>query len=78
MYYIYIDIFFPANEFRAWLLHYSVPVLRGILPNLYLSHFATLVWAVHTLLLDRIPKMRLALAEKLCDDFNRLTLTLYG
>ena len=43
-----------ANEFRAWLLHYSIPVLRGILPSVYLNHHCLLAWAIFTLLGDEI------------------------
>ena len=74
--------FFIANEFRAWLLHYSLPVLCGVLPSVYLLHFALLVWVIHTLLLDAIPRTRLAermreFAERMCDDFDQLVPILY-
>lgn len=78
MYLIHVHFSFSANEFRAWLLHYSLPVLKDVLPAVYLAHFAMFVWAIHTLLLDNIPKARLNLVEEICDDFNRLTANLYG
>ena len=33
-------------ELRNWLLCFAVPVLRGILPNVFLTHLALLVAAV--------------------------------
>lgn len=35
-----------ANEPRSWLLHYSLPVLYGILPPLYYLHFSLLVSSI--------------------------------
>lgn len=42
--------FWKASEFRAWLLFYSLPCLKGILPHKYYQHYLLLVSAVFTLL----------------------------
>ena len=66
-----------ANEFRAWLLHYSIPVLRGILPSVYLNHYCLLVWAIFTLLGDEIPIEDVNQSQKLIADFVWAIPTLY-
>ncbi len=38
--------FWKAHEWQNWLLYYSLPVLKGILPNKYLCHWALLVEGV--------------------------------
>ena len=43
-----------ANEFRAWLLHYSLPVMRGILPDMYFLHYLLLVHTIYLLLQSSI------------------------
>lgn len=43
-----------ASEFRSWLLFYSLPVLRGILPNVYLAHLLFLVHSTWTFLQDSV------------------------
>lgn len=43
-----------ANEWRAFLLYYSLPCLVGILPPVYLKHHCLLVSAVYILLQDKI------------------------
>ena len=34
-------------ELRNWLLLFSVPILREVLPSTYLNHLAKLVVAIH-------------------------------
>ena len=41
-----------ANEWRSWLLFYSVPCLKGLLKNKYLTHFAMLSEATTLLLVS--------------------------
>ncbi|KAK3925612.1 Bifunctional protein Aas [Frankliniella fusca] len=45
-----------ANEWRSWLLYYSLPALRGILPKRYLEHHCLLVSAIQILLQDKISR----------------------
>ena len=39
-----------ANEFKSFVLYYSLVVLQGILPARFLSHFFLFVWSLHKLL----------------------------
>lgn len=48
-----------GNEWRSWLLFYSLPCLKGILPSRYLRHHCLLVSAVHLLLQDNISRQDL-------------------
>lgn len=43
-----------GNEWRSWLLYYSLPCLKGILPSRYLRHHCLLVSSVHLLLQEKI------------------------
>ena len=52
--YLLYLLFFPASEHRSWVLYYSLPVLFGLLPDLYFTHYCQLVAAMHTLLGDCI------------------------
>lgn len=39
-----------ASEYRSWTLFYSVPVLKGVLDDKYLQHFAKFCEALWLLL----------------------------
>ena len=67
-----------ANEHRAWLLHYAIPVLEGVLPAIYLSHFALLAWAVERLLGDKVQESDVEKSQRAIDDFCRAIPFLYG
>ena len=43
-----------GSELRSWVLFYALPVLHGILPVRYFTHFSYLVAALHLLLSDAI------------------------
>ena len=66
-----------ANEFRAWLLHYSIPVLSGILPSMYLNHYVMLLWAMFTLLGEEIDQGDVDKSQTLLDDFAQSLPTMY-
>lgn len=42
--------FWKAHEWQHWLLYYSMPVLKGILPQKYHSHWALLIEGISILL----------------------------
>ena len=63
---------FLASELRSWLFHYSLPCLRGILPERYLHHYLLLVNAVWLVNQESITKEDLA-----CSNFCFLKLVLY-
>ncbi|XP_073255018.1 uncharacterized protein [Porites lutea] len=67
-----------ATEYRNWLLHYSVPVLKGVLPSQHFLHYTMLVTAVAFLVSDRITMDQLKLADELLDNFCKLMPELYG
>ena len=52
-----------ACEFTSWLLYYSLPVLHGILPDPYFTHYSLVVAAVHLLLSDTITEVMLNKVE---------------
>lgn len=43
-----------ANEWRNWLLFYSLPCLKGVRPKKYYEHFAVLVLTIYCLLGEEI------------------------
>ena len=61
-----------ASELRSWLFHYSLPCLRGILPEKYLNHYLLLVNAIWLLNQESITKEDLA-----CSNFCLLKFVLY-
>ena len=71
--YIYI-----ASEYRAWLLFYSVPVLHGILPLMYITHYALFVDAIWLLLKDKVSEGDLAKADHILLQFCQKFAELYG
>ncbi|XP_049513338.1 uncharacterized protein LOC119466411 isoform X2 [Dermacentor silvarum] len=46
--------YWKASEWESWLLYYSLPCLKGILPAKFLDHFALLVSSVYVLLKRRV------------------------
>ena len=67
-----------ANELQSWLLHYSLPCLKGILPDLYLEHYSLLSEGIHILLRDNIDGDDLNRARYLLDLFYKKFSNLYG
>ena len=75
---INVFLLFTATEYRNWLLHYSVPVLKGVLPNQYFIHYTLFVTAISILVSDQISLQKLQQADKLLDNFCKLMPELYG
>ncbi|KAE8743371.1 hypothetical protein FOCC_FOCC011023 [Frankliniella occidentalis] len=61
--------YWKLSELKAWLLHYSLPVLEGILPIKYLQHHATLVAAVQLLSADVVSLSDIATARDLLTEY---------
>lgn len=65
-----------ANEWRSWLLYYSLPCLEDVLPTRYLKHHCLLVSAIFILLKDKISHDDLETATyylgAYCREFSRL------
>lgn len=70
--------YWKASELRSWLLFYSLPLLHGYLPPLYLHHYSLLVCSMHIFLRSFIsPAVHVAAAEMI-HDFVELLPELYG
>ena len=57
------------TEFQRWLLWYSLPILKGILPEPYYSHYAGLVAGIGLLLKVPISRVNFQIAERLITIF---------
>ena len=70
--------YWHGNEFRAWLLYYSLPALKGILPDEYYQHWILLVGASFILLKDDISRRDLETANVMLRCFLRQVGHLYS
>ena len=73
-----IKIQLPATECREWLLHFSVPVLEGVLPPVAHVHYMLLVSAINLLNKEKVLMDEIDYAEMLLLDFCRLFPEVYG
>lgn len=71
-------LIFPASDYGSWLLHYSLPVLQGILPDPYFTHYCLLVAAMHVFLADCVSLSSLSAAEQYLHRFCQMFAALYG
>lgn len=67
-----------GTEWQYWLLFYSIPVLKGVLPSVYFVHYCALVCAISILLSNDISEMELARANVLLCQFYSHVTALYG
>lgn len=75
----YMCCFIPsASEYRSWVLYFSLPVLQGILPDPFFTHYALLVAAMQLLLSDSISPAALQSAEQYLHRFYEMFADLYG
>ncbi len=70
--------FWKAHEWQNWLLYYSLPVLKGILPNKYLCHWALLVEGVSILLGSDISQEDIDHAHEALELYVKSVQSLYG
>lgn len=65
-----------ANEWRNWILYYSLPCMQGLLPARYLKHHNLFVSAIYLLLQDRILLSDIERASRYlghyCKEYGRL------
>ena len=66
-----------GSEIRNWLLLYSLPVLKGVLPNPYLSHSSAGSWATSTDS-DRITQEDIRDTELYLNEFKVKYSALFG
>lgn len=71
---LYIAYIISATECRTFLL----PLLCGILPDMYLTHALLLSKAIRILLCDRLTPADIEVAENMLNLFWRLTEKFYG
>nr|XP_020441759.1 uncharacterized protein LOC109951534 [Monopterus albus] len=68
--------FWKASEWRAFLLFYALPILKGILPVRFWNNLFLLVFSIYTLLQDTIKTRSILMAEvalkKFVIEFQRL------
>lgn len=79
----YVEIFtipyyFAASEVRSWLLYYSLPVLKGILPDDFYCHYALLATSIYLLLQQPVTQDALLLADKQLEEFYAMMSIYYG
>ena len=68
--------FWKASEWRAFLLFYALPALKGILPAQFWNHYFLFVFSIYTLLQDQVKSSCTFMSElslkKFVIDFQRL------
>jgi hypothetical protein len=69
---------FTGSELRNWLLFYSLPVLKDVLPNPYLSHYSMLVAALSLLSSDKVSLSDIDAAAEYLRQFYQRFHDLYG
>jgi hypothetical protein len=67
-----------ANELRSWLLYYSVPILKGVLADLYYVHFLLLSAAIYLLTRETVGEEEITTASEYLEDFCTEAEFLYG
>lgn len=67
-----------AIKYCSWLLYLSLPVLDGLLPEPYLTHYSLLVAAMHILLSESVSINSLQRAEQYLLRFYEMYSSLYG
>lgn len=70
--------FWKANECRAWLFVYSVPVLYGLMDNIYFEHYCLLVEGIFLLSSECVTQAEINKSEKLLQHFCYMFEVLYG
>ena len=69
---------FIGSEFRSWLLYYSIPILKDVLPAQYFDYYLLLVVSMYILLGNCITDFELQLSEACLDHFYVQFTDLYG
>ena len=70
--------FWKANEYRAWLLFYSMPIIEKFLPSEYVHHWSLLVFAMHVLTGSEVEVQLLPVVDTAITTFYALIPSLYG
>ena len=75
IFYFYLPLL--GSQLRYWLF-YSIPVLHGVLPDVYFAHYTLLVAAIHIRSSHHISTEALEKAERFLDAFYHLSVLLYS
>ncbi|XP_076844425.1 uncharacterized protein LOC143489348 [Brachyhypopomus gauderio] len=70
--------YWKASEWRAFLIFYALPTMKGILPRKFWNHLFLLVFGVYILLQDKVKQCDIDLAEKALRKFVIEFQKLYG
>lgn len=70
--------FWKASEFKNFLLYYSMPCLKNLLPTRFYNHWPLLVFAMYIFLSDKITKTHFTQAERALRQFVEQIPCLYG
>lgn len=70
--------YWKASECRSWLFYYSLPVLSGLLLDMYFQHYLLLVEAVYLLNVDSISHETIDHCEQVLQHFCMMHETLYS
>lgn len=74
----FIPYYFAASEVRSWLLYYSLPGLKGILPDDFYCHYALLATSIYLLLQQPVTQDALLLADKQLEEVYTMMSIYYG
>ncbi|KAK3909656.1 Zinc finger protein 568 [Frankliniella fusca] len=69
---------FRGHKWFNWVLFYSLPVLKNILPAIYLNHWSLLVHAIGLMMQNSVAKTELLYAGRYLKQFNQEIDLLYG
>ena len=70
--------FWKAREWENWVLYYSMPILKDVLPTEFFDHWALFVEALYILSKENIKTFEVDYADKLLHDFVARTELLYS
>lgn len=71
-------LYTAGSELKSWLLYYSLPVLRNVLPLPYFKHFSLLVASIHILTSENISSVDLERCQEWLKAFYAKYTELYG
>ena len=69
---------YTASEYRSWALFYALPILKGVLDEDYLNHFALFSESLWLLLQSSPTLVDISKAEKLLHHFCYKFAAYYG
>lgn len=71
-------MYLKAHELKAWLFHYSIPIMETMLSPLYFQHCMKFFYSIYVLNQASVSPENINLAEDLLKDFVALFSDSYG